>query len=539
MPHSQEYSRTNRPARHACLLIAIGSLLCAPLHADKARAAPVRGDVPYTVQPGDTLSQIAGSQMGSAAEWKRLQRRNRIDNPNVLTPGSTIYLPAVRGGVAPVEAEAILVKGEVRFQRSVGGPVTALTLGTRLTDGSLIETGPTGLLMLRFTDGSRMLVSPDSRLTLKQMSLDSKSGAAVTRATLETGDIESFVTRLRGIKARYEVTTPTLNLAVRGTAFRAQFDALAGEARTSVTEGEVKAANGYGETSVPAGTGTIAAAGGPPAIPRPLLPPPALGERLVTVDAFPLRIDWQALPGAQHYRFELHEGGGSDDRLAQMAVVDDTAARWQRLANGEYRLRVHGVDALKLDGKNAELAFKVQAWPSPPLAAVPAEGMVLAADRVKIRWARSAEAEYLHFQVATDDAFQQLVIDIQKLTGRSNGLTIPLPPGSYFWRIAAGNTADGHGPFGPIQTFAVDSARGYVDERARLLHWNRSSPGERYNVQIARQDDFAKPLLDTELGEARVAIPEGEGPLYVRIMRSAPDGFGGEYEAAQVFDPQD
>jgi len=539
MPHSRQNSTGKRPACSALLAVAIGSMLCAPLHADDAKAKPAKDHVSYTVRPGDTLSQIAGSQMGSAAEWKRLQKLNRIDNPDVLTPGTTLYLPSARGDGKPVQAEAILVKGEVRFRLRADGPVAALTSGTLLTTGAVIETGATGLLTLRFADGSRMLVSPNSRLTLMQMTLNATSGAAVTRATLETGDIESFVTRLRGLKARYEVKTPTLNLAVRGTAFRALFDAQSGEARASVTEGEVKAANEFGDTSVPAGTGTTAAPGRPPATPRPLLPPPALDERGTAFDTFPLRFSWQQLPGAQRYRVELHEGGGGDNGLAATAVVDETAARWQRLANGEYRLRIRGVDELKLDGRNAEFAFKVQAWPAPPLTAAPAEGAVLGADRVKFRWARALDAEYLRFQVATDLAFTQLVTDIPKLTGRSNGLTIPLPPGRYFWRIAAGNASDGAGPFGPIQEFEVGSARAPTAERARLLHWRSGPPGERYGVQIARQGDFSAPLFDAELAEAQIAIPEGAGPLYVRIKRIAPDGFGGEFETAQVFDPQD
>lgn len=500
-----------------------------------AVAVAGKGEELYTVQPGDTLSSIAKARLNNTAAWKRLQSLNKIADPDVLSPGSSLRIPLGKNEPRPVQAEVVLVKGDVRARLTADGALAPLASGAQLSAGAVIETGATGLLTLRFADRSRMLVTPNSRVVLTQLLLDKVSGAAVTRASLEAGDVESSVTPLHGIKARYEVTTPTLNLAVRGTVFRVQFDEAAGTTRAMVNEGLVKAGNSFGETSIPAGSGTTAERGRAPMAPRPLLPAPQVDAAAAVVEAFPLGVMWQQTPGAGQYRVELLEGGDAESLVDRFAV-DAPASHWKRLPNGDYRLRIRGVDDAHLEGSNAELKFKVQAWPPAPLIAAPAEGAVVAADRVKFRWARVQDAEYLRFQVARDAGFSTLVMDVRNLTGKSNGLTVPLAPGRYFWRIAAGTAAEGLGPFGAVQSFDVKASGAGSDvAQGRSLRWREAAAGERYVVQMARQENFASPVIDVEVRSTEVAVP-GSGLMYVRIKRIAADGYAGDFEATQFFD---
>ncbi len=62
--------------------------------ADAAPAAPAQKT--YTVRDDDTLSDLAKRFLGSAGKWRRLYDANKdvIDNPDVLTPGITIRIPA-------------------------------------------------------------------------------------------------------------------------------------------------------------------------------------------------------------------------------------------------------------------------------------------------------------------------------------------------------------------------------------------------------------------------------------------------------------
>lgn len=48
----------------------------------------------YTVKRGDTLSRIAQTQLGKASRWPELARLNGLRDPNKLTPGQRLRLPA-------------------------------------------------------------------------------------------------------------------------------------------------------------------------------------------------------------------------------------------------------------------------------------------------------------------------------------------------------------------------------------------------------------------------------------------------------------
>ncbi|MFW6038878.1 MAG: LysM peptidoglycan-binding domain-containing protein [bacterium] len=78
-----------------------------PLSSDEDDSAEARSDddraVPYTVQAGDTLSEIASQYYGTSARWRTIYEanRNRIGaNPNRLRAGTTLLIPP-----APNEAE--------------------------------------------------------------------------------------------------------------------------------------------------------------------------------------------------------------------------------------------------------------------------------------------------------------------------------------------------------------------------------------------------------------------------------------------------
>ena len=47
----------------------------------------------YTVKPGDTLSKIATSKLGSAGKWRVIAELNGIVNPARIRPGQRLQLP--------------------------------------------------------------------------------------------------------------------------------------------------------------------------------------------------------------------------------------------------------------------------------------------------------------------------------------------------------------------------------------------------------------------------------------------------------------
>jgi nucleoid-associated protein YgaU len=64
-----------------------------PSHASPAPATPAPKT--YTVQAGDTLSDIAQRTYGNANEWQKIVEANKtvLTNPDVISPGTVLTLP--------------------------------------------------------------------------------------------------------------------------------------------------------------------------------------------------------------------------------------------------------------------------------------------------------------------------------------------------------------------------------------------------------------------------------------------------------------
>ena len=48
----------------------------------------------YVVKSGDSLSKIAKEQLGDAKRWPEIQKLNKLDNPNLISAGQKLKLPA-------------------------------------------------------------------------------------------------------------------------------------------------------------------------------------------------------------------------------------------------------------------------------------------------------------------------------------------------------------------------------------------------------------------------------------------------------------
>lgn len=84
----------------------------------------------YIVKPGDTLSKIATSKLGSAGQWRVIAELNGIVNPSRIRVGQRLQLP---GGVTEVPsvvntAEGVQVVSKDRVRISTEGKVVYATL---------------------------------------------------------------------------------------------------------------------------------------------------------------------------------------------------------------------------------------------------------------------------------------------------------------------------------------------------------------------------------------------------------------------------
>ena len=282
-----------------------------------------------------------------STDWRRLQRFNHLADPSRLKVGSTLRLPAAWLRQQPTVAEVDHVLGSVSVQRD-GRPAEPVAAGDTLRAGDVLQAQPESSLSLKFADCSRLLLRPDSELRIGRLVQYGGNSAHRSQLRLQRGSADSSVPPpAPGGWRRYEIETPSVNLGVRGTAFRAYVEPQTRRARLEVLEGTV-AVTGVGVRArgpqrVAAGQGAVFDVGQPSAPPRRLPEAPDLSGVAPRLERVPLRLAWAAEPGVVAWRAQVLEPG-TDAALLLDGSFDTPQARWPDLPDGRYELRVRAID---------------------------------------------------------------------------------------------------------------------------------------------------------------------------------------------------
>ena len=412
-----------------------------------AQAQPPGAVWGYKVKPGDRLVDIAKTYQKKPDEWKQLQQRNGVAEPKLLTPGKQLNIPVGELKQGNPVAEAVLVHGDVQRLDKSGQPVGKLSSGDILKMGDRLQTSARSTLTIRFADDSRMLVTEKSTIDLTSLVNYGKTGMADTKVQVLEGGTDSQVTPQRGPAARYEIGTPAINLAVRGTGFRIQVDGSSGETRTEVDEGLIAGTANGQQALIGRGFGLIAEPGKPLGTPQALLPAPQLEPRDDVISKLPVQFAWQSLAGAQQYRLQLLAQVQGAEAIIEDALLQTTRVQWDDLPDGDYVLRIRGVHASGLEGLNAVKAFALRTKPEPPKLTFPGDGQLSAGSKISFRWDAATEAHSYRFQVAEDERFAQMVALVPNIAGDVGAVLLALPPGPYFWRVASVTRAGVIGPY--------------------------------------------------------------------------------------------
>jgi hypothetical protein len=274
------------------------------------------------------------------------------------------------------------------------------------------------------------------------------------------------------------------------------------------------------------------------------MPPGTVQQRL------PARVRWTPLPGATRYRAAVHPGTAAaapGDSVIAEQIVGGTEAAFADLADGTYRVAVHGIDADGLEGLDGETRLEVDARPEPPIAQAPALDAVVVGDRVAFAWARPAGATGFDLEVASEAAAQPASPGARPLTDARAEL--PLTPGRYTWRVRSRATlADGRidvGPWSDALAFTLKArppagppAQADAAGKTSLaLRWPAGLAGDRYHVQVARDAAFGSPLVDRVVDAPALSEPRPEAGAYaVRVAIVNADGIEGPFGPAQTFE---
>jgi hypothetical protein len=507
------------------------ALLCLPalLHAS---------DWTYRVRPADNLWDLSARYMKPSVPWQKLQDYNKVADPLHLPTGGSLHFPIQWLRVQPAKARVVAVVGNAEARLPGEALAQPIVAGAELSFGTQVITAADASVTLEFADGSRVLVQHDSELALDHLSAYGHTGMVDTRLRLKRGRVSSDVTPMRGSAAHFNVSTPGTISSVRGTHFRVAADDQARHAQTEVVSGKVAVSAGKRRTLVRTGLGVMAA-DGTGLQPQPLLAAPSLTCPSASVGTFPLALNWPELAGAAHYRVQIAANTRFEALVADR-VVDAAGANIDDLPDGAYAVRVHGIDAGQLEGLDAVCTFTVDAHAQPPLVREPQPGSKVAAIRPRFRWTQNAATASYSWQLASDASFARPLADEPALADPDIRAPHALPPGRYYWRVAARDKAGQLGRYtGAVPFDVVESASPEVvaakPRRGELtLSWQAGADGQRYHVQVARDPDFSRPQVDEVLDRPELSLHKmRSGKLYVRVQTIDSDGYAGAWGVVQ------
>lgn len=352
-------------------------------------------------------------------------------------------------------AEVIQLKGKVQTVNAADQYISDVAMGQTLKPGTIVKTGDNSSVTLEFIDTSKLLVASNSRIKFQSLLYSAASKTAETIIYLNAGSAESRVAKQNGFGAKYEVRTPAMQLAVRGTAFYTRYDETTGLANVSVIEGSVEASQQEQSQMLPAGVGLSAMRGKPQEQAKELLQGPEIQPvDSVVVNCAPLDIAWSELQGASEYRVQLLSGENRDAIYYDQLSPENTISI-AYLPDDDYLLRIRGLDQKGIEGYDSEQLFTMDARPASPVAESPIAGESIDTRKIKFRWTGSFDATHYHIQISDVSDFSRVITQVEQLPNNMVGFSVPLPPGNYHWRIASINEHQCKGAFSTTQAFTV------------------------------------------------------------------------------------
>jgi hypothetical protein len=488
----------------------------------------------HTVVRGDTLIGLGRALLEDRRKWPAIQALNRVRNPRRLRPGTRLRFPLELLRSLPGSAEVLWVRGQPQVRQPDGITVVAL-LGSTIAPGSTLVTATAQSVRIRLSTGGTLTVGERTQLTFTELRSIPAAGATRTRLQIDRGRIESAVEPSPSPARRYEIHTPVVTTAVRGTEFRVAVDDAGESAATEVTDGRVEVARAAETMGIAAGFGTMARRDQPLAAPRALLPAVATQPIEAALTRLPIRMRWSPVPGAAAYRVQLTPDGGG-------AIVDDrqvtgSDAVWPDLADGRYVVTLRAIDEVGLEGMDARRPFTVDARPVPPIVEHPQDGASLVGDAVGLRWTRPEGVTAFDVEVSREG---EAAPAAGRTASPEAAWPLPLPPGAYVWRVAS-RDASGRGPWGDPLRFTLRArppagpAATHAVDRARLaLRWPAGLAGDRYHVQVSGDRAFASTLVDDVVADPAASMPRPPaGTYFVRVSFVDADGVEGPFGPVQ------
>ena len=498
----------------------------------------------YVVSDGDNLWDLSEKHLDRVTRFEQVRKLNNIKFPKRLQPGTRIRIPMKWIRSNPVPATIIAIEGSAEITSSGNNKARQLEIGNLATLGDEIRTEDNSTVAIQFADGSILTVQNNSRVRFDHLSAHGSTGMVDSRLRLLNGRMDTKVTPAKGPGSRFEIHTPSAISAVRGTIYRAAVSDNGKASNIEVLKGKVAVTGAKKQQLISAGYGTQVVSGKRPIPPRQLLSKPDLLPIPERIREINWRLQWQPLTGAVSYRIEIAKDNRFDTLLWQQLSEHNRSAI-PDLPDGNYFVRVRGIDTLGLEGLNHTRSIILDAHPQPPIALEPVDGQILRGQAPELRWTKPEGAARYRLEIAADNTFKTLLVDEKELTTSRFTPSDLNQTGTYYWRLTSIAADAEVGPVGRARAYQikpipekVDANLSTLEDGGAIASWKPGNSDARYQVQIAYDKKFSDITLDQVLTQAQIEIPPSTGlTRYLRVKQIEADGFEGPWGTTQKILP--
>lgn len=521
-------------------LAVIFILITSTLHSYSAQAE----DWIYTTVSGDSLWNLSERHLDRVTRYAQLKKINGIKTPKRMKPGTQIRIPMQWIKSNSVPAEILTVQGNAELLQADGNVKQTLPPGTLIHLGDRLKSGPDSSVAVKFADKSILTLHSDSVIRFDHLTAHGVTGMVDSRLHLLEGRMDTRVIPAKGPGSRFEIKTPSAISAVRGTEYRASVATESQNSNIEVLKGKVLVSGAQKNKLIKAGFGTQIEKDKAPIPPRKLLDSPIFNNIDKIVRSINLLVSWKPIEGALQYRVEVATNKDFNTILWQQFSQHIRAAL-PDVPDGQYFIRVRGVDKFGIEGKSAVQSIVLDARPQAPLQLKPTEGHVMRGKAPKLQWTASSEADKYQLEIASDITFKQHHLN---LTDVKTTQFIPsnlLAIGKYYWRLTSIASNGEIGPVGATRSYEIKPIPDKVepemetsDDGKFVASWDSGTAEQTYQIQLADDPAFKNIEFEKNIDKSQFSFDPVSGQIrYLRIRAIESDGYQGPWGATQRVDP--
>lgn len=240
-----------------------------------------------------------------------------------------------------------------------------------------------------------------------------------------------------------------------------------------------------------------------------------------------MTLAWSAAAGAHGYDVQVSRDKDFGT-LVHEARTDVPEATIAKPVPGLYYVRVRSVDA---DGTPSPFTEPQTFRREPPPPRLSGE---VSSAALVFRWPSGLSGWRYDLQVAQDGSFASVLDTVR--TAETTATIARAAPGLYHARVRVVDVDGFEGPFSvPIQIRREPpppELGGQFTDSALVLRWPAGMPGSRYDVQVTKDEHFAKAVETLRTSDSKVTIPWSASGLYHARARTVDmDGFEGPFSA--------